>query len=603
MPNVRQFFGFLLLGWSIAFAQGPLRLKTRSIDTKSAPGASALAESQTMNGWGNSRGHLLLQFDTPPTAETVSELRRRGVAVLADVPDNGLLVAIGRRTSLRGLNVHFQTPLLTSDKISPLISSRGSAIGGGFFLIEFHGDTDMNYARGLLLHAGAEVRENPDLHPRQLMIHLEPEKTRPLGVSATLNRIASLDEVNYIFPASENLAKGVPVQACEGALTINGATPQSIPTYGDGWDGPGLGAATLNYIFSRVTAQIDSTAAQEEVRRAMAEWSKAIKVSWLPGVSANDYHTVNILWATGYHGDGYPFDGPGGVLAHTFYPAPPNPESIAGDMHLDDAERWRVGVDVDVFSVALHELGHALGLGHSDDPSAVMYPYYRMATGLAPGDKTAALTLYAAQEETPAPSPTPPPPSPSPSPLTLTVNALPATTTSSAIGLTGSAGCGASVCPAAISVAWSANSGGSGIAAGSPAAWSVASIPLTIGANTITVTATSGQSQAAQSVSVTRTPATPAPADTTPPSLTITSPSGATFATTAAAIPIAGRASDNTGVQSVTWSTGFGGSGVATGTANWSAVVPLFIGSNAITVKAFDAAGNVGWRSVIVTRR
>ena len=55
-------------------------------------------------------------------------------------------------------------------------------------------------------------------------------------------------------------------------------------------------------------------------------------------------------------------------------------------MHLDDSESWNIGKNIDLFSVTLHELGHALGLGHSDNPNDVMYPYYKMNTGLQAGD-------------------------------------------------------------------------------------------------------------------------------------------------------------------------------------------------------------------------
>src|SRR5207237_4093906 len=119
------------------------------------------------------------------------------------------------------------------------------------------------------------------------------------------------------------------------------------------------------------------------------------------GTTATAPRTVNILFASGEHGDGYPFDGPGRVLAHTFYPSPPNPEPLAGDMHFDDAESWRIGANTDLFSVALHELGHAMGLGHADSPSAVMYPYYRMASALSSLDVSVAQTLYAAPGSTP----------------------------------------------------------------------------------------------------------------------------------------------------------------------------------------------------------
>jgi len=57
-------------------------------------------------------------------------------------------------------------------------------------------------------------------------------------------------------------------------------------------------------------------------------------------------------------------------------------------------------------------------------------------------------------------------------------------------------------------------------------------------------------------------------------------------------------------VKQVVWFTTAGDSGVASGAADWQAgLIPLYIGTNTIIIRAFDNAGNMAWKSLVVTRR
>lgn len=105
---------------------------------------------------------------------------------------------------------------------------------------------------------------------------------------------------------------------------------------------------------------------------------------------------------------GHTFDGAGGTLAHGFYP-PANGGSFAGDIHFDLAETWKIGFGgpgFDVFQVAAHEIGHAIGLDHTGVPASLMNPFYTEAfAGPQADDIAGAQFIYGRAVTTEVPEP------------------------------------------------------------------------------------------------------------------------------------------------------------------------------------------------------
>jgi len=195
----------------------------------------------------------------------------------------------------------------------------------------------------------------------------------------------------------EALEEGVRLYQAQHGLTVTGVvdeatqevmaaprcghpdyyTPKSVvPTWNfdvDGYShlGGTWSQTALSYRFVNYTSDLSESTIRTAIENAMFSWKNVTNFSFSEVTSGGN---ILVGFYTGSHGCTNAFDGSGGVLAHAYSPG----SGLGGDVHFDDAESWSTSSSsgFHLETVALHELGHSLGLGHSTVSGSTMYATY-----------------------------------------------------------------------------------------------------------------------------------------------------------------------------------------------------------------------------------
>jgi matrixin len=233
------------------------------------------------------------------------------------------------------------------------------------------------------------------------------------GLAATLATTARVAFAEDIVLAET--ARGAVIGHCPTEPLV---APMDMS--GNGWDGAGQNAVAVTWRVEGATADMGSDQ-RTAIINALQVWANVVQISFFETAVANDNVALDFAFATGNHsalepqeaGDtDCPFDGAGGTLAHAGFPPGvnslcinPMPETFAGNVHFDDAETWEyddaAGADnnFSLYLIAVHEIGHALGLTHTTGANDVMRASFgsdEAFAGLSSADITNITSGYAA---------------------------------------------------------------------------------------------------------------------------------------------------------------------------------------------------------------
>jgi hypothetical protein len=195
-------------------------------------------------------------------------------------------------------------------------------------------------------------------------------------------------------PSLEGLEKRELLYSTTGGLW---SQPQRV-TFSFAPDGTSVGGTPSAWFQTMAARGISQTTWQNQFRTAAAIWEAVTNINL---VEVPDNGTA--FSASGdQQGDprfgdiriaGIPQSS--NVLGLCFYPPPYNGGTLAGDIVMNTSQAWNVNSTYDILTVALHEMGHALGMSESTIAQADMYGYYTSTNQvLNSDDVTGIQTVY-----------------------------------------------------------------------------------------------------------------------------------------------------------------------------------------------------------------
>ena len=135
---------------------------------------------------------------------------------------------------------------------------------------------------------------------------------------------------------------------------------------------------------------------QELVREAFDTWETVTNINFVEVVD-----DVSVAFRLGWES----IDGPSGIIGSSQYTGRKSFNPLysinRAEISFDTAEPWNLdrqtASNVSFYTTALHEIGHAIGLGHTNDPSNLMFPYQQSdVQDLTAGDIEGAQLQYGA---------------------------------------------------------------------------------------------------------------------------------------------------------------------------------------------------------------